>query len=131
MLPTRLTVFLFLLSLLFLPAGAFYPPTVWAVLSYDGCLFLLLFADALLGKAASARLRARRQRPARLSIGTDNPVVLVLENPTGRPVRVVARDEPPPGFAVEPALLQAAVPPHTSARLSYRLLPANRGNFTF
>ncbi|HEV3261048.1 MAG TPA: DUF58 domain-containing protein [Gemmataceae bacterium] len=131
MLPTRLTVLLFLLSLLFLPGGAFYPPVVWAVLGYDGCLFILLFADALLSRAASSRLRARRERPARLSIGTDNPVVLVLENLTRRAVRVIARDEPPPGFGVEPAVIEASVPPHTSARLSYRLLPTDRGNFTF
>jgi len=131
MLPTRLTVYLFLCSLLFVPVGAFYPPVVWLVVGYDGCVFLLCFLDALLSRTGPSALRARRERPARLSIGTDNQVVLVLENPTGRPVCVIARDEPPPAFGVDPAVLQTTVPPHTSVRLPYLLLPTDRGNFAF
>src|SRR5438132_4141523 len=130
MLPTRLTVFLFALSLLVVPAGLFLPPMRWLVLGYDASILLLFSADALLA-AKSSTFHIRRERPARLSVGIDNEVALVVENISSRLLTVVVRDEAPQPFPTEPALLRATVPPHGWARLSYRLLPTERGNFAF
>jgi uncharacterized protein (DUF58 family) len=157
MLPTRTTVFLFALALAFWLASLLYPagrglvldrwPESEArlpdreaakvvpglVLGYNGCLFLLLLLDWWVAARAfrSGALRARRERPARLSVGVENEVVLVLENTVRRVLRVVVRDEPPPAFRADPTLLQVTVPAHGSARLVYRLLPTDRGNFAF
>ncbi|HZY83550.1 MAG TPA: DUF58 domain-containing protein, partial [Gemmataceae bacterium] len=43
----------------------------------------------------------------------------------------LVRDEPPPDFGAAPALLRGRLPAHGHARLSYRLLPTERGNFSF
>jgi uncharacterized protein (DUF58 family) len=130
MLPTRLTVLLFALSLILLPTGIFYPPARWLIFSYDGCLFLLFLLDAFLA-FRSKTPKVRRERPARLSVGVHNDVILVLENTTRRPLRVIVRDEPPPTFPTQPALMEATVPPHGWVRVGYRLLPTDRGNFEF
>ena len=130
MIPSRTTVVLFTASLLALPVGVFFPAARWLVLGYAGCLFIVFVADTLLA-ARFSPLEVRRDRPARLSVGIDNEIILALENTGSRPVRVLMRDEPPEMFRAEPALLEATVPSHGWARLAYRLLPTERGNFAF
>jgi uncharacterized protein (DUF58 family) len=130
MLPTRTTVLLVALSVLLLPLGAYYQPARWLILGYDGGLFLLFLADAWLATRTVA-LRVRRDRPARLAVGVDNEVALVIENLGGRTRRIILRDEPPLPFPADPLLLAATVPGHGWARLAYRLLPTERGNFEF
>jgi uncharacterized protein (DUF58 family) len=157
MLPTRTTVLLFAAGLLvwlgslvyalgrqlavrqlpqlegLLPAESFVNALRWLVFAYDGLLAGLFLLDALLVARAfrSRVLRVRRERPARLSLGVDNDIFIVLENTTGRSFRVIVRDEPPPTFRADPTTLPARVPPHGWARLRYKLLPSDRGNFSF
>jgi uncharacterized protein (DUF58 family) len=155
MLPSRTTVLLLLLGLLLWLAGLAYPllhdtllswlagyetwlpdATVvwssrWLVFAYDAAVLTLFFLDALLARRRLRALRLRRERPARLSLGVDNEVVVVVDNSGGRRLAVVVRDQAPMLFAVEPALLQAVIPAHGWTRLSYRLLPSDRGNFSF
>jgi uncharacterized protein (DUF58 family) len=144
MLPTRLTVWLFALGLVPLLAGAAdyflrgpeaAAGTSWllrfVVLAYDAALLLLLFFDAFLARRALGRLRVRRERPARLSVGVENEVKVVADNRTGTRQRVLIRDQPPRAFPAEPALLTATLPAHGWARLPYRLVPTDRGNFSF
>jgi uncharacterized protein (DUF58 family) len=77
------------------------------------------------------RVVVRRDRPARLSLGVDNLITLVIENRTGRRQHWVVRDRPPSLFRAEPGLLAVTVPPFTEVRPTYRLLPTERGNFEF
>ncbi|HYT92323.1 MAG TPA: DUF58 domain-containing protein, partial [Gemmataceae bacterium] len=93
-------------------------------------LLFLLFADALLARR-TWKLTASRERPAHLSVGVENEVVLLLENRGGRRLVGFVRDEPPTGFPVEPVVLETKLPRHAWVRLSYRLLPTDRGDFTF
>jgi uncharacterized protein (DUF58 family) len=142
MLPTRFTVFLFALGLLPLAAGAVDylvrgPDAAFAgwllrlfVLAYDLAILLLLFADAALAGWLH-RFNVRRERPARLSVGVDNEVTVVVENLGATRLRVTVRDRPPAAFRAEPRLLEASVPAHGWARVPYRLLPTDRGNFAF
>jgi uncharacterized protein (DUF58 family) len=154
MLPTRTTVWLFLAGLLiylaalaltvlldviglWLPALAAWltgrsiaQPALWLVVGFDACLLLLFLADALAARRVGDLL-VRRERPARLSLGTKNEVTLVVENRSGRSFDLIVRDEPPPLFHVEPALIEARVPAHGLARLTYTLMPTDRGNFSF
>lgn len=141
MLPTRLTVWLLAFGLFPLLAGVgvsfiygsespIATTIPWLVLVYDGGLFVLFLADAYLA-SRTWKLRVRREKPARLSVGIDNEVILLLENKGRRRLRVFVRDEPPVGFRVEPAVLDAILPAHGWIRLPYRLLPTERGNFSF
>ncbi len=153
MLPTRTTVWLFLLPLVLFPASLVYPlglwlfgsdlaaavqsylgevtpRAAWLALAFDGCLFLLCLADALLAWRTPP-LRVRRDRAARLSLGTENEIGLEVENAGSRGIHVLVRDTPPAKFRAEPALLEGTIPPHGTRRLAYRLLPTDRGDFAF
>src|SRR5262245_25957706 len=141
MLPTRLTVWLFVAGLgpllaavgyavVFDPGRAFSAILYLLVLGYDLALLLLLLADGWLARR-TWKLRASREMPARLSVGVDNEIVLLLENRGRRRLRVIARDEPPAGFRADPELLDTTLAPHAWARLAYRLLPTERGDFPF
>jgi uncharacterized protein (DUF58 family) len=154
MVPSRTTVWLLLLGLLPWLAGLAYPlvhgtltswlpgraawlpddavalAVRWLVFAYDGAILLLFLLDALLARRVRV-LRVRRERPARLSLGTDNEVLVVLDNPRGRALHVLVRDEPPPLFRAEPLVMRAVVPGHGWSRVRYHLLPTDRGNFAF
>ncbi|MBY0522470.1 MAG: DUF58 domain-containing protein [Gemmataceae bacterium] len=159
MLPTRTTVWLFVLPLLLwllpvLAAGGSWlfgqalslvtsaEPTpfnpsfdairtlTWVQMAIQGGLLLCFLLDAALTRRGAV-LRVRRERAARLSLGTENELALVIEN-TGRgTVRLIARDETPPSFRIDPPLLHGTVPSHGIVRLPYKLLPTDRGDFTF
>ncbi len=144
MLPTRTTIALLALGLLLWLSGLVVPlftdalpewpvSSRWLTLSFDGAILLLFVADAFLAYHATAprRLRLRRERPARLSLGVENDIVLVVDNLSGRRCSLLLRDLPPPAFPATPALLEVAAPGHGQARATYRLLPTERGNFAF
>lgn len=145
MVPTRWTIWLlvcglliwltgYLLPLLPLARGTEYVQALrWLVYGFYAGVFLLLGLDAFLARRASrpGRLRIRRERPARLSLGVDNEVILVIENDNRRRVRLLLRDLPPPAFRAEPSLLKVTIPAQGWSRLTYRLLPTERGNFSF
>src|SRR5262249_2318484 len=124
----------YILPLLSLRYAADFVPLVrWLVYGFYAGIFVLLGIDALLARRASrpARLRIRRERPARLSLGADNDITLIVENRGGRRLRLLLRDLPRPSFRAEPPLLTATVPARGWARIAYRLLPTERGNFSF
>jgi uncharacterized protein (DUF58 family) len=145
MVPTRLTVWLLVFGLLLwlsgyvlplLPlehAGEYVQEVRWLVYGFYAGIFLLLGFDGLLARRSTQpeRLRVRRERPARLSLGVDNDVVLIIDNHNRRRLRLLLRDLPPPGFRAEPPMLDATVPARGWSRLTYRLLPIQRGNFSF
>jgi uncharacterized protein (DUF58 family) len=148
MLPTRTTVALLSVGLLIWLAGLTAPvfPALFPswlpdpasasrvlVVAFDGAILLLFVADAVLARRAThpRRLHVRRERPARLSLGVENEIVLVLDNAGRGRLTLLARDLPPAQFRARPSLLFAQVPGHGWARLVYRLLPTERGNFSF
>jgi uncharacterized protein (DUF58 family) len=150
MLPTRATVWLFVGGLAFyfavvviaalvdlfagwFPGLAQFPFAVaalWLVVGFDACIMLLFLFDGAYTHW-TFRLHVRRERPARLSLGAENEVVLVLDNSGNRRLQVLVRDETPPLFRADPPVLQATIPPRGWARLVYRLLPTDRGNYSF
>ena len=149
MLPTRTTVLLltaglllWLIGLAALALHAVLPSwlthaidftALWIVLGYDGCVVLLFFADAVYALRAPrfGRLSVRRERPARLSLGVDNEILLVLENHSSVRLTLIVRDQIPSGFRADPIQLSGVVPAHGQGRLPYRLLPTQRGDFSF
>jgi len=144
MLPTRTTIALLFLGLLLYLSGLITPlftdllpdwpySSRWLALSFDAAVLLLCGADAVLARRSTQprRLRIRRERPARLSLGVENEIVLVVDNLSGRRCTLILRDLPPPAFTASPQLLDASAPGHGQVRVSYRLLPTERGNFAF
>jgi uncharacterized protein (DUF58 family) len=149
MVPTRLTVWILTFGLLLWLAGwslsylagllpgwatpDFFPVATGLVLGFDLGVLLLACADAYLAWRATrpALLGVRRERPARLSLGVANDVILMIDNHSARRLALVLRDEPPSVFPAEPALLDVVVAAHGRARAGYRLLPMERGNFQF
>jgi uncharacterized protein (DUF58 family) len=147
--PTRITVWLLVAGAVFglgsllvpiLPPFllAYLPAPLhhagqWLALGFDAFILSLFAFDAAaaLWLTRGQRLRVRRERPARLSLGVDNDVTLILDNHTARWLRLTVRDEAPNVFRAEPLLLDAAIPPHGWAKGVYRLLPTERGNFSF
>ena len=109
MVPTRLTVWLLVLGLVLWLAGFLVPLAAGPlgierpdealtgvrlfVAAFDGGVLLLMVLDALLAWQATrpGRLTLRRERPARLSLGVDNEVALVLENRGPLPLALVRR----------------------------------------
>jgi len=154
MLPTRATVWLVVAPLLVLPLSIFYPVALWLftgrdaaatvreylggllplatllALGFDAGILLLGAADAWLATRLPPP-RVRRDRAARLSLGTENEIALLLESTANRGVRLIVRDAVPPAFKVEPALLDGLLPAHGNLRLAYQLLPTDRGDFAF
>jgi uncharacterized protein (DUF58 family) len=144
MLPTRGTVWLLTIGLLLWLAGLAAPllPGVTRnaaaggrvlVLAFDGFVVAGLFLDGFLAARAlqGHKVTARRERPARLSLGVANEVTLEIDHRGGRALVVLLRDEPPAEFPTQPAVLDAVLPPRGRVRVSYRLRPVARGNFTF
>jgi uncharacterized protein (DUF58 family) len=136
MLPTRTTVLLFLFSLVLIPIGVLFSPGRWLVFGYNIGVLLLFVGDAVLAFMTYRPevLRVRREKPPRLSLGTANEVILVLENMWTRMLHVIVRDEPPLGFQEVPGASLpplTKVPPHGTVRLHYQIVPTERGNFQF
>src|SRR5439155_23246824 len=95
----------------------------------DLAIFLLSFLDILLARRGF-KVHAERERPARLSVGVDNDITILLENHGGRR-QIILRDDPPQGFHADPPLLEVNLPAHGWVRLNYRLLPTERGRFFY
>ena len=68
---------------------------------------------------------------ARLSLGVENEIVLVVDNLSGRRCSLLLRDLPPPAFPATPALLEVAAPGHGQARRPIGCCRPERGNFAF
>jgi uncharacterized protein (DUF58 family) len=105
----------------------------WVVLGFDGAVIALFVIDAALARMATrtGRLTLRRERPARLSLGVDNEIALVLDNRTDRGLGLRVRDGAPGAFPADPAEIDGVVPARGRLRLTYRLRPTRRGDFAF
>src|SRR5262245_17169650 len=106
--PTRLAFYLFcagfIPQLVGIGLALFGYNTTWIhvlVVGFDIGLLALFGLDAILG-TSQLNLQVQREKPARLSVGIDNEVALVIENRGRRRLELVLRDEAPAGFRVEP-----------------------------
>jgi uncharacterized protein (DUF58 family) len=145
MTPTLLTVWLLIGSAVLWLVGLLLPLTGLPqagqletalrafVACFGGLVLILMGVDAVFARRRTipARLVIRRERPARLSLGVENEIFLVVENRGRGTLGLLLRDTPPALFHAEPALLSVTLPPRGLVRLPYRLLPTERGNFDF
>jgi len=100
-----------------------------AALAYDAVL--------LVGAAVEARRLAKdtpsveRRMDARLVLGVPNRITLKLHNPSKRRLRVVVRDDLPPGWVSDPEETVVVLPPYARREVSYTVVPSRRGKFEF
>jgi uncharacterized protein (DUF58 family) len=98
-------------------------------LAYDGAL--------MLGAAFEARRLARRAPEVsrdvgrRLVVGIENEIAIDVHNPSGESITIRVRDDLPPGWEAEPQELAITVPPHARRRLTYTVIPPERGRVEF
>lgn len=80
-------------------------------------------------------ITARREHEPRLSVGTENPVILHIGMSHTRPLPLVVqgREEPPPGFAIAPGPFFRAFlrPDGEPDEVRYTLRPTRRGAYAF
>lgn len=96
----------------------------------------LLYDAVLLAGAALESRRLARRAPSverrmdpRLVVGVENRITLRLHNPYERPLRVVVRDDLPPGWNADPPELALELPPFARRDVSYVVVPERRGRF--
>jgi uncharacterized protein (DUF58 family) len=130
MLPTS-RLLLLLLPVGLLLAGVAYLP----VLRWLGVLYLLavavVFAVDVYLTPRPQQLEAERINDARLSLGADNRVTLLLANRSPRSVRFTLRDEYPYRFISDAVFVEGTVEPFGLYEGGYHLRPLQRGDYRF
>ncbi|MEB3312065.1 MAG: DUF58 domain-containing protein [Snowella sp.] len=96
------------------------------LLLYDLGLLILGFIDAY--RVKFHRVEVSRSPLARLSIGQDNPVELILKNQQ-YPAQVWLKDDYPVNFSVSVTELKASLAPHGEQTLTYAVYPQQRGQY--
>jgi uncharacterized protein (DUF58 family) len=108
---------------------------IWGVpyaigLAPTAMVLVFAIADRALGTAT--RIEVERRVRAVLSVGTGNPVQLLVRNKGGRALKVEIADEPPvAGSSAPDRPLAARIPARATAKLEYLFTPAKRGRFSF
>ena len=131
LLPTGRLLGLTLAVAAVLGLGALEPLALYAAPLCLGGLALLVAAE---WRATPVRsLEAERRHDRRLSIGEPNPVELRVRWRQGHGTarRVWARDETPPGMAVDRPVLEGVLAPGGEWRGLYHLRPTRRGAYAF
>jgi len=96
----------------------------------DLCVLILIVADCLGAIRGGAGVLAERHCPERFSQGISQDIEIVLKNPRGRAIRFQIRDETPLGWDAAP-ILKGVIPPQSSLRRHYTVMPPVRGAYSF
>jgi uncharacterized protein (DUF58 family) len=128
--PSGVTVCWMAVGGLCLLAAPVMPGLFWIGIGLNGLLALLLVTDLFLLRQA-AQLTARREHEDILSLGAQNRVTLVVENPTPFPFRLALRDAAPDQSECDTAQAAGALPAYGQFSASYHLTPLQRGAYPF
>ncbi|MGC8861273.1 MAG: DUF58 domain-containing protein [Armatimonadota bacterium] len=82
-------------------------------------------------RLAGQRLEVTRSCDEKLSLGARNVVRLSVHNPNHTRISGRIRDEYPEGFRVDRNELPLDLPPRSGQDLTYRVIPAGRGDYEF
>jgi uncharacterized protein (DUF58 family) len=96
------------------------------MLLLDGLLLSLTLWDS----RQVQPVQVSRMSLSKLSIGRENPVILTLQG-NAREAKVQIRDAYPPKFVASCAHLQAVLPAYGRQKLTYTVLPHDRGEFVW
>jgi len=106
--------------------GAYEPMLPLAGLGVMLGALLAASVDARLSRARDA-LDVTRELPAALSLGVPNTVTIAVYNRSGRPLRLLVKDDPPLEFDTPERLRTLRLDPWQLARVTYRTTPTRRG----
>lgn len=130
MLPTRRLLVLLLLAAPLIALAGFAPALIWLAIVYLAAVAALALSDALLA-ARPAQIAVERVHDARLSLGADNLITLILANASPRPLPFTLRDEYPHVFPADARFLSGIIPANDIYELRYHVRPLRRGDYHF
>lgn len=112
--------------------GAWQPLLLAVGAACNLALISALAADYLLSRRRPAELVAvRREVTDSLSLGAPNVVSLHLHNLSRAPVRLVAKDQPPPGLDHDGRPFRMLLQPGEAAVARYHITPRTKGDCEF
>ncbi|HLO86747.1 MAG TPA: DUF58 domain-containing protein [Nostocaceae cyanobacterium] len=103
-------------------------PSILLTLVYDCAVLSLMVIDGL--QVRGDRIKITRVIPARLSIGRDNPVTLMVEG-VKKDAVVQICDLYPTGFNVSTAKISSIITANSNQELNYTVYPTQRGEFAW
>ncbi len=117
-------------SALLVAAYEFYPYGFYVPLLVDGVLILAALADFVFSPPPA---KVSIERPLRFPLAVDRPNKIQLEiaNRTGRQISIIVKDDIPENCGGDDASLATIVRPGVLSKLSYRLIPKQRGDASF
>jgi len=111
---------------LLVPAYFLYRPYVWLPWAVDGMLMLAALIDFFAGPPTS-RILLERPLPFPLAVDRTNEVAVEITNRTGKPVRLVIKDDVPARCETRRHPIRTRVNPGRLSRVTYGLIPLERG----
>lgn len=130
MVPSGLLIGLLLAATPLFALGAYEPMLPLAGLGVMLGALLAASLDARLSRARDA-LDVSRELPPALSLGVPNIVTVAVHNRSGRPLRLLVKDDPPPDFDTPERLRTLRLDPWQLERVTYRTTPTRRGDYRF
>jgi uncharacterized protein (DUF58 family) len=112
------------------PVAALGDPWVLVAAACVVMAVLASIADALLA-ADGRRVGVSREVQDKVSLGAWNPVRVAIDNPTGRRLNLMLRDVPPTDWRVDVGLPVFPLRLDASERITYHVLPRQRGDAAF
>jgi uncharacterized protein (DUF58 family) len=130
MIPTPRLLILLLLGGVPLAGASFSPLLAWLALAYFILIGVLVGADLVL-TPAPALIEVERLHDARLSLGANNLITLLLANRSTRTLHVTLRDEYPDAFPCDTVFISGTIAPYDLFEARYHVRPLQRGDYRF
>lgn len=130
MLPTPRLLVLLLLAAPLIAASSLAPGLIGLVVVYLIVVAGLTISDGLLAPRP-AQIEVERVHDARLSLGADNLITVILANASPRLVVFTLRDEFPHEFSADAHFLSGSIPPYEVYEARYHVRPLRRGDYRF
>jgi uncharacterized protein (DUF58 family) len=105
-------------------------PVTWLGFIYVAAVLVAGLADWLLTPDSSA-IQVERHCEDKLSLGTENPIVLRLRNRWKAPLDLTIRDEPPYLFRIVGNVAGVRLNPRDERQVTYHVTPHARGDYSF
>ncbi len=110
---------------------SFWIPAIYPVMWIMLLAFLLLFIFDCIALFKSPSLKAQRILPDKFSNGDENPVKISITNDYPFRIYLEIIDEIPVQFQKRDFLKELEIPARSSVSLTYKLKPAERGEYIF
>ncbi|MBX0326425.1 DUF58 domain-containing protein [Oscillochloris sp. ZM17-4] len=130
MLPTPRLFLLLLLAAPLVAGAAIARPLLWLALAYLIVVAGVLISDLLL-TPVPGQIEVERINDARLSLGAENLVTVLISNASPRALRFTMRDESPDEMPSDAAFISGDLPAYDVFSAQYRLRPLRRGDYQF